>query len=200
MHVSENPLGYEKVSKLLRGYAIPSIIAMLVSALYNIVDQIFIGQGVGFLGNAATNIAFPLTTITVAIALLIGIGGAAKFSLELGANNQQNAQQVVGNSLILLVGSGIALTVITFLLMEPMLYFFGATKDIYVYAQEYTRITALGFTLVIFSNGANNFIRADGSPKYSMLSMLVGAIINTILDPLFIFVFDMGMAGLLGLR
>ena len=195
MHVSENPLGYEKVSKLLRGYAIPSIIAMLVSALYNIVDQIFIGQGVGFLGNAATNIAFPLTTITVAIALLIGIGGAAKFSLELGANNQQNAQQVVGNSLILLVGSGIALTVITFLLMEPMLYFFGATKDIYVYAQEYTRITALGFTLVIFSNGANNFIRADGSPKYSMLSMLVGAVINTILDPLFIFVFDMGMAG-----
>lgn len=190
-----NPLGYEKISKLLKKYAVPSIIAMLVSALYNIVDQIFIGQGVGVLGNAATNIAFPLSTICIALGLLFGIGGSTRFSLELGAGKPKQASKAVGNAISLLAISGITLCIIIMLSLRPMLIFFGATPDILEYAMTYTRITAIGMPLLIFSNGLGSIIRADGSPKYSMFSMLVGAVINTILDPLFIFVFHMGIAG-----
>lgn len=190
-----NPLGYEKISKLLGKYAVPSIIAMLVSALYNIVDQIFIGQGVGVLGNAATNIAFPLSTICIAFGLLFGIGGSTKFSLELGAGNETHAAKAAGNAISLLAISGCVLFLVVIIFLRPMMLFFGATPDILEYAMTYTRITAIGMPLLIFSNGVGSLIRADGSPKYSMFSMLIGAVINTILDPIFIFVFDMGMAG-----
>lgn len=192
---NRNPLGYEKLPKLLRKYAVPSIIAMLVSALYNIVDQIFIGQGVGVLGNAATNIAFPLSTICIALGLLFGIGGSTKFSLELGAGNEKHAAKAAGNAISLLAISGCALFLVVIIFLRPMMNFFGATPDILEYAMTYTRITSIGMPLLIFSNGVGSIIRADGSPKYSMFSMLIGAIINTILDPIFIFVFDMGMAG-----
>lgn len=191
----KNPLGYEKISKLLIKYAVPSIIAMLVSALYNIVDQIFIGQGVGVLGNAATNIAFPLSTICIALGLLFGIGGSTKFSLELGAGRTDQAAKAVGNAISLLAISGTTLFIIVIIFLHPMLNFFGATPEILEYAMTYTRITAIGMPLLIFSNGLGAMIRADGSPKYSMFSMLIGAVINTILDPIFIFVFDMGIAG-----
>lgn len=191
----ENPLGYKKVSRLLTGYAIPSIIAMLVSALYNIVDQIFIGQGVGLLGNAATNVAFPLTTICTAIALLLGIGGASKFSLELGAGNKEEAAKAAGNSLSLMVIMGISLFLIVSIFLSPLLRFFGATADVFSYAETYTRITAFGMPFLILCNAASKLITADGSPRYSMTCMLSGAIINTILDPIFIFVFHMGIAG-----
>ncbi len=191
----KNPLGYEKISKLLKKYAVPSIIAMLVSALYNIVDQIFIGQGVGVLGNAATNIAFPLSTICIALGLLFGIGGSTRFSLELGAAKEDHAAKAVGNAISLLALSGVILCVVVVIFLKPLLIFFGATSDILDYAMTYTRITAFGMPLLIFSNGLGSIIRADGSPKYSMFSMLAGAIINTILDPLFIFGFHMGIAG-----
>ena len=191
----KNPLGYEKISKLLTKYAVPSIIAMLVSALYNIVDQIFIGQGVGVLGNAATNIAFPLSTICIALGLLFGIGGSTRFSLELGAAKEDHAAKAVGNAISLLALSGVILCVVVVIFLKPLLIFFGATSDILDYAMTYTRITAFGMPLLIFSNGLGSIIRADGSPKYSMFSMLAGAIINTILDPLFIFGFHMGIAG-----
>lgn len=190
-----NPLGYEKLPKLLRGYAIPSIIAMLVSSLYNIVDQIFIGQGVGYLGNAATNVAYPLTTICLAIALLIGIGSASRFSLELGAGRKENAELAVGNAVSMMVIFGILYVIIIELFLHPLLIAFGSTSEVLPYAESYTRITAVGMPLLIVTNGMSNLARADGSPKYSMTCMLVGAIINTILDPLFIFVFDMGVAG-----
>lgn len=190
-----NPLGYEKLPKLLRGYAIPSIIAMLVSSLYNIVDQIFIGQGVGYLGNAATNVAYPLTTICLAIALLIGIGSASRFSLELGAGRKENAELAVGNAVSMMVIFGILYVIIIELFLHPLLIAFGSTSEVLPYAESYTRITAVGMPLLIITNGMSNLARADGSPKYSMTCMLVGAIINTILDPLFIFVFDMGVAG-----
>ncbi len=192
---TENPLGYKSIPSLLRGFAIPSIIAMLVSSLYNIVDQIFIGQGVGYLGNAATNVSYPLTTICLAIALLIGIGSASRFSLYLGAGEKEKAEKVVGNGICMMAASGIIYAVLTEIFMTPLLTAFGATAEVMPYAETYSRIVALGMPFLIITNGMSNLARADGSPKYSMTSMLIGAVINTILDPLFIFVFDLGVAG-----
>lgn len=134
MEEAKNPLGYERLPKLLRGYAVPSIIAMVVSSLYNIVDQIFIGQGVGYLGNAATNVAFPLTTICLAIALLIGIGSASRFSLELDAGNPDKAAHAVGNAFFLMLTLGIVYCVVIELFLEPLLYVFGCTDEILPYA------------------------------------------------------------------
>lgn len=193
--MTKNPLGYEKISKLLRSFAIPSVIAMLVSSLYNIVDQIFIGQGVGYLGNAATNVAYPLTTICLAIALLIGIGSASNFSLSLGAGDKEKAAKVTGNAICMMVVCGIVYAVLIEIFLIPMLTAFGATAEVMPYAESYTRITAIGMPLLIITNAMSNLARADGSPKYSMTCMLIGAIINTILDPIFIFVFHMGVAG-----
>lgn len=191
----KNPLGYEKISTLLRQFAVPSIIAMLVSSLYNIVDQIFIGHGVGYLGNAATNVAYPLTTICLAIALLIGIGSASRYSIYLGQKEEEKAARGVGNGVCMMFVLGILYAIMIEVLLYPMLNAFGATKDVLPYAVSYTRITAVGMPLLIVTNAMSNLARADGSPKYSMTSMLIGAIINTILDPVFIFIFDMGVAG-----
>lgn len=191
----KNPLGYEKISSLLRQFAVPSIIAMLVSSLYNIVDQIFIGHGVGYLGNAATNVAYPLTTICLAIALLIGIGSASRYSIYLGQKEEEKAARVVGNGVCMMFTLGILYAIIIELFLYPMLNAFGATTDVLPYAVSYTRITAVGMPLLIVTNAMSNLARADGSPKYSMTSMLIGAVVNTILDPIFIFVFDMGVAG-----
>ena len=168
-----NPLGYEKLSALLKGYAIPSIIAMLVSSLYNIVDQIFIGQGVGYLGNAATNVSYPLTTICLAIALLIGIGSASRFSLELGAGREESAARTVGTAVSMMVILGILYVAVIETFLTPLLTIFGATKDVMPYAQSYTRITAAGMPLLILTNGLSNLARADGSPKYSMTLSLI---------------------------
>lgn len=191
----ENILGYEKLSTLLKSFAVPSIIAMVVSSLYNVVDQIFIGQGVGYLGNAATNVSYPLTTICLSIALLIGIGSASRYSLYLGADNKERAAQVVGNGVVMMILFGVLYAVCIELFIHPMLTAFGATAKIMPYALRYTRITAIGMPLLIVTNGLSNLARADGSPKYSMTCMLTGAVINTILDPIFIFVFGMGVVG-----
>ena len=190
-----NPLGVEREGKLLVGFAVPCIISMLVTSLYNIVDQIFIGQGVGMLGNAATNIAFPLSTACTAISLLLGIGSASNFSLHLGAGNEKTSSEYAGTGLCLMTISGIALFLVTTIFLTPMLKFFGATTDVLPYAEEYTRITAIGFPFLIATTGISKLILADGSPRYSMISMLVGAIVNTILDPIFIFGLNMGMRG-----
>lgn len=191
----QNPLGVRPIPQLLRSFAIPSVIAMLVSALYNIVDQIFIGQGVGLLGNAATNVAFPLTTICIAAALLLGIGGSAKFSLCLGAGDQKKAAQAAGTAISLMVIVGVALLLIVRIFLKPLLVLFGSTESVLPYAEVYTSVTSLGIPFVILSSGVSNLIRADGSPKYSMGCMITGAVINTILDPLFIFGFGWGMFG-----
>lgn len=190
-----NPLGFKSIPSLLRSFAIPSIIAMLVSSLYNIVDQIFIGQGVGYLGNAATNVSYPLTTICLAIALLIGIGSASRFSLYLGAGEKDNAQKVVGNGICMMIVFGVVYALLVEIFLTPLLTAFGATQDVMPYAVTYSRIVALGMPFLIVTNGMSNLARADGSPKYSMTCMLIGAVINTILDPIFIFVFDLGVAG-----
>lgn len=190
-----NPLGFEAPARLLRKFAVPSIVAMLVTSLYNIVDQIFIGQGVGYLGNAATNVAFPLSTICLSIALLIGVGSASNFSLELGAGNEKEAARCVGNALFMMVTFGVLYLICIQIFLQPLLGAFGATKEILPYAVSYTRITAFGMPLLIITNGMSNLARADGSPRYSMTCMIVGAIINVILDPVFIFALDMGVAG-----
>jgi Na+-driven multidrug efflux pump len=195
VETKNNPLGTAPVGELLRKFAIPSIIAMLVSAVYNIVDQFFIGQSVGELGNAATNIAFPLSTSCVAIALLFGIGAASAFNLSMGRGEKERALYYIGNAAVLLFSAGFLLCVVTQLFLEPMLKFFGSPDNVLGYAKEYVRITSIGFPFLIFSNGGAHLVRADGSPKYSMICNLVGAAINTVLDPLFIFGFDMGMTG-----
>ncbi len=190
-----NPLGYERISVLLRKFAIPSVIAMVVSSLYNIVDQIFIGNGVGFKGNAATNVSFPLTTICLAIALLIGVGSATRYSLSLGEGNQERAKGAVGNGLGMMLLFGMIYAIVIEIFMHPMLIAFGATSDVMGYAMTYSRITAIGMPCLILTNGISNLARADGSPKFSMTCMLIGAIINTLLDPIFIFIFHWGVAG-----
>ena len=190
-----NPLATGNVGKLIFKFATPSIISFLVSALYNIVDQIFIGQGVGMLGNAATNIAFPLNTICTALALLLGVGGASNFNLKMGQKKEKEAAYIVGNSIISMIISGVTLSLLVIIFLKPLLNLFGSTEDIMPYALTYTRITSFGIPFLIFSIGCSHLIRSDGSPTYAMLSTLSGAILNTILDPIFIFVFDLGMAG-----
>lgn len=192
---TENPLGTKPVGSLLRRFAIPSIVAMLVGALYNIVDQFFISQKIGELGNAATNVAFPLSTSCVAIALLLGIGGAAAFNLAMGEGDGKRAVHYVGNAVFLLFTLGVALTVFTQLFLTPLLKFFGSPANVLDYAATYTRITSFGFPFLILSIGGYHLIRADGSPRYAMICNLSGAILNTILDPIFIFGLNMDMAG-----
>ena len=191
----DNPLGTEPVGRLLRQFAIPSIVAMMVSALYNIVDQFFIGRSIGELGNAATNVAFPLSTSCTAISLLLGIGAASAFNLTMGRGDKEKALYYIGNAATLLFGFGVVLCVITELFLEPMLVFFGSPDNVLGYAKEYVSIVAIGFPFLILTSGGANLIRADGSPRFSMMCNLVGAIINTILDPVLIFGFDMGMSG-----
>nr|WP_310604538.1 MATE family efflux transporter [Anaerosporobacter sp.] len=192
---TQNPLGHAPVGKLMVKFAVPSIVAMLVSALYNIVDQLFIGQAVGTLGNAATNIAFPLSTSCVALALMFGIGGASSFNLAMGRKEPDKAAHYIGNSIVLLLGSGILLMIITLLFLTPMLRFFGSPDDVLGYAKTYVGITAFGFPFLILTTGGGHLIRADGNPKMTMICNLSGAVINTILDAVFVFGFDMGMAG-----
>ena len=195
MNPSENPLGAEPVSVLLRRFAVPSVIAMLVSALYNMVDQLFIGHSIGVLGNAATNVAFPLSMVCTSIGLLCGIGGAANFNLCMGRKETEHAKSYVGNAVSMLAILGVILCIAVQLFLRPMMILFGATADVLTYACTYTRITSIGFPFLIVTIGGSNLISADGSPNYSMACNLVGAVVNSILDPLFIFVFHMGMTG-----
>lgn len=191
----QNPLGTAPVGGLIGKFAIPAIISMLVSALYNIVDQIFIGQGVGMLGNAATNVAFPVTTIATALALLLGIGGASNYNLEMGAGREKKASSIAGTALSTLVITGVILAVAVLLFLRPLLSLFGATTDVMPYAVDYLGITAVGLPFYALSIGGNHIVRADRSPTYSMTCVLTGAIVNTILDPLFIFGFGWGIKG-----
>lgn len=191
----ENPLGSAPVGTLLRKFAIPSIVAMLVGALYNIVDQIFIGNSIGELGNAATNVAFPLSTSCTAMALLLGVGAASAFNLSMGRGEKEKALYYIGNAAVILFGGGLVLCLITQLFLDPMMVFFGSPENVLPLAKEYVRITSVGFPFLILTTGGVHLIRADGSPNYSMLCNLTGAVINTILDPLLIFGFHMGMTG-----
>lgn len=196
LNPAENPLATESIAKLIRRFSIPAIISMMVDALYNIIDQIYIGHGIGMLGIAATNIAFPFTVICTSLSLLIGIGCAANFNLCLGAGKRERAARILGTALALLVSVGAVYALLANIFMEPALRFIGMTEPIMPYAIPYTRIVSVGFPFLIFANASSHLIRADGSPRYSMLIMLSGAIFNVIFDPIFLFVFDMGIEGI----
>lgn len=188
-------LGKDNINKLLLTFSIPCVISMLINSIYNIVDQIFIGQGVGTLGNAATNVIFPLVIVFNAFAGLIGNGAAANLSLKLGENKKDEAAKGVGQAIVLTIIISILLGVISFIAMPKLIMLFGCTENVYPYALEYGRIVCIGAPFMIIYSALSNIIRADGSPKYSMIMLVIGAIINIILDPIFIFVFNKGVAG-----
>ncbi len=194
-NVKNNPLGSDNVSRLMVKFAVPSIVAMLVGALYNIVDQLFIGQAVGTLGNAATNIAFPLSTSCIALALLFGIGGASCFNLAMGCGKKEKAPFYIGNAVVMLIISGVVLCAVTVIFLTPLLKLFGSPDNVMPYAEEYVKITAFGFPFLILTTGGGHLIRADGSPGMTMVCNITGAVINTVLDAVFVLGFDMGMAG-----
>ena len=195
MTTIENPMGTQPIKKLLMQLAIPAMIANVVNALYNIVDQIFIGQGVGYLGNAATNIAFPITTICLALGLMTGVGAASNFNLELGRKEVEKARKIAGTAVVQLIVMGIAVCVLVQIFLAPLMQLFGATDQIFDYAMEYSRITAYGIPFFLFSTGFNPLVRSDGRATFSMMAIIAGAVLNTVLDPIFIFVFQMGIAG-----
>lgn len=195
MKQEENILGYEKVGKLIKKFSIPSIIALLVNSLYNIIDQIFIGQGVGYLGNGATNIVYPLVIISTAISSMIGSGASSYLSLKLGEKKEKEASKGVGNAVCLTAILSIILTAISMIFLPQLLNLFGCTESFKDYALEYGYIVAIGFPFTMIATSLSSAIRADGSPNYSMFSMVAGAVLNTILDPIFIFVFKMGISG-----
>lgn len=195
--IKENPLGTEKISTLILKFSVPAIIGMLISALYNIVDRIFIGNAtdIGSLGLAGITISFPIMIIMISIGLLFGIGGATLFSIKLGEKKDKEAEKVLGNAFMLLILSGILFSVVGQLGLEPILNLFGSNEDIMPFAMDYMRVILFGATFQIVALGMNHLLRADGKPKMAMITMFVGAGLNILLDPLFIFVFKWGMAG-----
>lgn len=194
-NVKANPLETEKISKLIILFSVPSIISMVVNALYNIVDQIFIGQGVGYLGNGATNVIMPMTVIIIALSLLVGDGAAAYLSLKLGEGNGNAAAKGIGNALCATLAIGVVLCILFNIFLKPLCILFGATEGILPYAIDYGRIISFGVPFAAISSSMAGIIRADGNPKYSMAGLLIGCITNIILDPIFIFVFHWGVKG-----
>lgn len=189
----------EKISRLMRKYAIPCIISLLVGALYNIVDQIFIANAdyLGSYGNAANTVVFPLTVLALGIAVMIGDGCCAFVSISLGADKKDDAHKSIGNSILLCIISSIILTAVYLVFMEPILTFFGGkvNPETYAYAKEYFFWIAFGIPFYMFGQAMNPIIRSDGSPKFAMFATVVGAVTNIILDPIFIFPMKMGMMG-----
>lgn len=192
-----NPLGVKKVSKLLVQFSVPAIVGMMANALYNIVDRIFIGNkaDLGALGIAGITVSFPIMIILLAFGVLFGIGGSTLFAIKLGQKKEEEAEKAMGNAFTLLLIAGLSFSVLGQVFLTQILTLFGASPDVLPYAKEYMRIIFMGSTFQMMSMGMNNFIRADGNPKIAMMSMFLGAGINIVLDPIFIFVLDMGMAG-----
>ena len=192
-------LATEKVSKLMGKYAVPCIISLLVGALYNIVDQIFIANAtyLGSYGNAANTVVFPLTVIALGIAVMIGDGCCAFVSQSLGANKKDDAHKSIGNAILLCVISSIVLTAVYLIFMEPILTAFGGrvNAETFALSKEYFFWIALGIPFYMFGQAMNPIIRSDGSPKFAMVAVLAGAITNIVLDPIFIYPMKMGMAG-----
>jgi putative MATE family efflux protein len=192
---STNALGHEKISKLMLKFSVPCIISLLIASLYNMVDQVFIGNGIGYLGNGATNVVFPITVIALSVALLVGDGCAAYLSLCQGRGDKASAHKSVGNSITFLVVVGLVMTAIFVLAQEQILWGFGATENNIEYAREYFRYIVMGIPFYMVGNALSSIIRADGDPKFAMISTLVGCFINLICDPIAIFVLHWGMMG-----
>lgn len=188
-------LGEESVGKLLLSFSIPAIIGMLVNALYNVVDRIFIGRGVSGTAIGALYVGMPVSLILMAFSMLIGIGGNTLVSIRLGQNRKEDADRIAGNAVILLAIISSVIAILGLIFLEPLLRKLGASESNLHYAMDYLRIILLGAPLQAIGFGMNNFIRGEGNPKIAMITMLIGALLNTALDPLFIFVFEMGVQG-----
>lgn len=188
-------LGEMKISKLLIKFSLPAIVGMLVNALYNVVDRIYIGNGVGYLGIAGITIAFPVMLVMMAFSMLIGVGANSLVSIRLGQNKKDEAEGIFGNAVSLLILNALLLTIIGLVALDPLLKLLGASENILPYARDYLQIILIGGVFQSIGMGMNNFIRSEGKPKIAMYTMLIGALINTILDPIFIFIFHWGMRG-----
>ena len=189
----------EKLGTLMRMYSVPCIISLLVAALYNIVDQIFIANAdyLGSYGNAANTVVFPLTVVALAVAVMIGDGCCAYVSICLGARNEENAHRSIGSAVILCIGSSVILTAAYFFLQNQILTAFGGrvNEETFLHSKEYFTYITIGIPFYMFGQAMNPIIRSDGSPKFAMISTLAGAAVNIILDPIFIFGFKWGMMG-----
>lgn len=195
MNAATDALGHAPVGRLLARFAVPSITAMLVMTLYNIVDQIFIGWGVGYIGNAATNVVFPITVFTIAFVMLLGDGSGALYSIKLGEGDRESARQTVANGLMLLAVVAVVFATLCFLFLHPLLEFFGASEAVLPYARDYAGWIVFGVPFLLGGAGINAITRADARPGYAMQAVVIGAVLNTILDPVFIFWLDMGVRG-----
>jgi len=188
-------LGEEKIGKLLLKFSIPAMIGMLVNGLYNIVDRIFVGRGVGSLALSGIAISFPITLAIMAFGMLIGLGATAVISIRLGQQKREEAERIVGNAFVLLLGISLTITLLGYLFMDPLLVSLGASSDVLPYARQYISVLLGGAVFQSIGFGMNNFIRAEGNPKIAMYTMILGAVLNTILNPIFIFGMHIGVAG-----
>ena len=190
---SANPLAVAPIGSTLAKFAVPAIISNLITSVYNIVDQIFIGQNVGILGNAATNVAFPISIICTAVAILFGFGGAARLNLEMGRGNREKVARIVGTTFTCLLLAGLTISVVVGVFLGPLFRIFGSTEQNVDYAVTYVRIINIGIPFLLFGTGGSHLIRADGKPAYSMVAVMTGAVLNIVLDAVFVPRF--GMAG-----
>jgi putative MATE family efflux protein len=190
-----NEMGTKSVPSLLLKFSLPAIIALLVNALYNIVDSIFVGRGVGDLALGGVSVSFPIVTTVIAFVMLIGMGATALISIYLGEKKEQEAEKILANAFILLIIVSLILSAIGLIFLEKIILFFGATEDVLPYTKSYMRIIFLGAPFLAISIGVNAFIRAEGNPKTAMSTMLIGAATNIVLDYIFIFIFKWGIQG-----
>jgi putative MATE family efflux protein len=188
-------MGEGSIPRLLLSFSVPAIVGMMVNALYNVVDRIFIGRGVGPLGIAGATVGFPIMLVLMAFGMLVGMGGAALISIRLGEGKKEEAARILGNSFILLILVSAVLTILGLIFLEPLLRSFGASETILPYARQYVSIILAGSMFMGIGFGMNNFIRAEGNPRIAMATMLIGAVLNIILDPIFIFALNMGIRG-----
>ena len=191
----EERLRTERIGKLLLTFSVPSIISLVITAVYNIVDQIFIGRGVGYLGNGATNVIYPLTQVALALGLMIGEGGANYISLHLGAGERDKVSHAAAASITTLLGCGIVLAAVYLALLKPICTLFGATEQTLSYALDYGRIISFGMIWNVFSIGSTSLVRADGQPGMATGGMIAGFVVNIIGDPVAIFLLGMGIKG-----
>lgn len=189
MQKVENPLGYKSIWRLLASFSGPTIIATLVYSIYNIVDQVYIGQGVGYLGNAATTVSFPITTLMSSISLLISAGGSAYASIRLGEKREDEAERTLSNMLLASLVLGLIYMAVCLLFIKPLLRIFGTTEEIMPYAMDYAPIILIGTPAMMLASVLANMARTDGAPKISMFGTVLGAALNAVLDPVYMFVF-----------
>jgi putative MATE family efflux protein len=188
-------LGTSSIPALILKFSLPSVFGMLVSALYNVVDRIFIGQGVGPLGLAGATIAFPLMMVQIAFATLVGMGATTLISINLGRQDRETAEKVLGSGFVLIIAVALSISALGLVFLDPLLRLFGASEAVLPYARDYTGIILMGTIFQVIALGVNNFIRGEGNPKTAMVSMLIGAVLNALFCPLFLFGLHMGMKG-----